>query len=1677
MSRPDHARQVELVQAITTQFNLMRGQVPKVKAACAELRQQLLADTDWDRIYPLAALLTKRSGSLAAVLFDFIRQIVPEAPQPWRFMQPALTARDKILAEQALDILLELVRTGSLQPDQTMLEDMADKSGHEGHILNENHNLAKIQPILSAFLNNNLTPPAVNRQLYLSAKSAKIRYLAARLLDLGDEPLDPDLGASLFGRSAYSRLAPYLAFTRATHQEALGLIETSDQFQTFFKAFCWAETELGQSTLKEIIGRLGWSRINAGIEVESLTGLSVKGSLPVMVTDTEAKLLACCRDVHRTPAQTVVYAFGGQISADPVENKDDDPVARFRGYNLVHAEQLVTMLDVAPLSVEKIWTILERMDRIVADYVHLFAAYSEECAILPEVYQSIKDKVLALLQKEADNPQLSTDLTHLVLAFEDPRSAGEVQTLHGLKRYLHQKGLKLGFKLVETGRAPNRTIDLVLIAEGRILEVVSKIRYADFESTHDDRTPPEKRPYAVDILAQAFSRQLRYGLTKFPNADIFCYGNEVHYYLAFRNHPVFIRIDLAPPLRGGMIDLEYFGVSNYELNTHPNLSLDFIRHFFQQMDFDFELENTRIHARYDKERALTLADLCEKAEALLRLAPYLMDIDWIIGSLDLDFAAKMKVAAAWAGSFMRWGAIPWRQVLTQNRQGILCGLSVDSRGAHEQSWDGQGSYRDRFHEPPPEELFKHLNSALEALKLESLQILPEDWHYPLGQVRLEQILLKPLRQALARGQIQETESGFGAVPDSQFQLQNEVHLLAEMIDERQPSLLSALQSAWLMQALERSLTFETSGMINGYSVQQSTLSLRGELLRLYGLRDRKEMIRLVLYSRNDPLYRRRDNANAAWENNWETDAARLAALLRRHSYIDTGHDPIDLTPDDVARFITEVKHHRAALRPAPLAGERVIQGLPAAPGRAVGRVLFGTENRHPVDISGAILVAESIRPEDNTYLYHAAGVISTGGGILSHAGLLAVQFQKPAIIIPGRWQKEAGGRRSLLYQTLEFKIEKTTRRDLEICIRHDLRHREYALSEGDLVIIDTHDGTVQVLGQQRDTLTLYEGLQLYGQAARQLADAEDDQLILNLRGRRLRAKHQIEKVLRRLTDPILARFALYELLLGTMLPPDGLGQYERTDLIRLIEQQPAITQDARQFLTSIHQELERIYQDALEQALSGIPQAQNLHETLSLRLEVLRARQVLTSAAASLRACGLPIQASHDTQSAPDHGRVGHDLETLEQLVRHRIKTHRDSLAKELSALRASHNDPPALHLFRQLDHLDQIGLQWEPIPELSAWRSQINRDHQQNAEKLAGEIIVHSHQCCYQHHHLIGRKAANLAEIQRIAGPELVPPWFVVTNHALEQALASPIRYPLPQTMARAATLGQAIDLVLQTPGIPPAETIRSLWENFILPDTIRQPIVEAYTSMDEDQPPYLAIRSSAEEEDTEQASRAGEFDTFLYIRGHDQLVRHLKLIWASLWNERAIHNRRLINQHSDAIRAGVIVQRIIPARVSGVIQTINLARRKHNQIVINVGLGLGEGIVSGRVGADLITVQKQPHSNNQPYAFNYRIGDKNTCIQLNQRTGSGTIISPTPYHQRFRPALEYAELHELLRATETLEKTYGYPLDIEFAFHHRRLYLLQVRPLPYHNQLLRHTASVYPLHPTPPPMAPGAS
>ncbi len=1634
------------------------GCVERVEEACARLR----ADREsWsrpegrERFLSLAALVTRRAGAVVEPLAALLREAAAGVEDGWPILERLLAAPAPQIALSALDLAVDLSDEGRLTVGAGRAGTLALLVETPGSPLAERGALERVARLLRGPARADTRDEDGLVELYAGGAPPCVRRLLARVLDLPGRPPGPALAARMLGEEAARFLAPYLAYTRATHLDLLDLVPGTATSPPALASLRRAEAACGEALLREILAQLGWGRVNAGLTVRPIAGVTVGGSFPFLLTPAEAALLDGDSGVQRVFERWLVVAYGGTLGGGEPVSAHPDPINIFRSLNLLHADALADILDVAPLTVAKIRRILERMDRIVEAFCALFAAQAaDECRVVADVYRDLKERVERELAVLAGGKPLTAEVTRLVQMFEDPRTAGDVRTVHGLKRFLHQKGLRLGFRLAEGGRGTNRTVDLAIVTPPHAIKLVRAIEYVDFEPEPGAPGEPPGAPWAVRIAADGFARQLLYGQETLPKLRAFCYGNEVHYFFAFANHPVVLRVDFAPPLRGGMLDLEYYGVSKHELDVHPNPSLDGLGAFFRRLDVSVEIQNTRVHARYDKERAADLADLCEKVEALFRLAPYLMDVDWVIGDLSLDAGARTAVAEGWADFFARWGVLPVSQLLTADRLGILLGVESDAGGMHEVRWNGKGAYRDRFSAGAPPGLRATLRTALAARRLPSSE--PDGEERPVAQIELERDLLGPLRAAVARGEAHEGPCGLEASPPELFERRHEAGWFGELLGSDATRIARAARVARVVSALQRHLRFRTTGAVNGYEVQRALLPLSGQTIALHILRDAAGVARLAFATFDEILTRVRDGPSAPWRENAVLDAEMLEARLRRNNVPVTLLEPGD--PEAEAEALREAFYQPNPYEASPvLPGERLVAGIPAAPGRVTGVARLGLADREPGDVDGAILVTASLRPEDAPFLLRAAGVVSTGGGVLSHAGLLAMQFGKPALVAGGRWEESPGEAPSVVCLRVEADEVTTRVGSLKVVENRNRREREDRIREGDLLTVDADAGVLGILGRDRDALALHDGLRQLVSATRRLPAASSDDEILVLRGRRLRARHQLERLLGRIHDPVLARHAVRELLAGEAAAAGS----DPAELLRTLLANAGAGEAARAALHAIAQDLVRRHAAAREAAARVLHESWDAYEILALRRDVLRIRERLVAATNCMAACGI------------GPGPAAPEDRDLEALAANRLSTLRKRLA-ESAACEAASGDSlgRARHLLRQVRRLDAALGESEAAREpLAGLERQLSQEDEAVRSRLAGRWIVLPGDGGAEMRPLVGSKAAALAESARLGEGNAIPGWFVVTDRAFREVLATraPEAPALVGPGSGGITLSEVIDTVLSRPeGTAEARSalVRRAWQTTPLPPELVAAVSAAYERLAPEPDAFAAIRSSATEEDTEAVAGAGEFDTFLFVRGISSVLEHLRLAWAGLWSARALHARRAPGS-GGSVGGGVLVQRMVDARVSGVLHTVNVAASRPREMLINAGLGLGEGVVSGLVAADQITVEKDASLAGDDLHFRYVTCDKRERVVFNARAGRGTTRVETLYHQRLRPALEYVELCELVHAAARLEAAWGHPLDIEFAIEGSVLRVLQVRPVPAALAVWRETAERIPLHP----------
>jgi len=255
----------------------------------------------------------------------------------------------------------------------------------------------------------------------------------------------------------------------------------------------------------------------------------------------------------------------------------------------------------------------------------------------------------------------------------------------------------------------------------------------------------------------------------------------------------------------------------------------------------------------------------------------------------------------------------------------------------------------------------------------------------------------------------------------------------------------------------------------------------------------------------------------------------------------------------------------------------------------------------------------------------------------------------------------------------------------------------------------------------------------------------------------------------------------------------------------------------------------------------------------------------------------------------------------------------------------------------------------------------------------------------------VVGGKSAHLADL--LAAGFAVPTGFAVSTHALDVS-------------SRHAAAGG-------------------------LPNDAATAVRAAYAALGDDVP--VAVRSSAVAEDAADASFAGVQDTYLWVRGGDEVVQAVERCWASYFNAEAVTYRA---HHAGAAPGmSVAVQRMVDARVSGVMFTLNPVSGDPSCIAIDASYGLGVTVVGGEVTPDSFLVSKVTRE-----ILRSDVGAK----AVEADAGGRREVDP---ERRARLSLEPAEVLQLAELGRAVERHYGRAQDIEWSFDDERLWLLQSR------------------------------
>ncbi|WP_457652347.1 phosphoenolpyruvate synthase [Rhodocaloribacter sp.] len=313
----------------------------------------------------------------------------------------------------------------------------------------------------------------------------------------------------------------------------------------------------------------------------------------------------------------------------------------------------------------------------------------------------------------------------------------------------------------------------------------------------------------------------------------------------------------------------------------------------------------------------------------------------------------------------------------------------------------------------------------------------------------------------------------------------------------------------------------------------------------------------------------------------------------------------------------------------------------------------------------------------------------------------------------------------------------------------------------------------------------------------------------------------------------------------------------------------------------------------------------------------------------------------------------------------------------------------------------------------------------------------------------VVGGKNASLGEMTRALAPKgiRVPQGFATTADAYrhfikENGLDEKIRALLDKRSRGEATLEET------------GSAIRELIVHAPLPDDLAGAIREGYRDLGQRYHRRLvdvAVRSSATAEDLAQASFAGQQETYLNVRGVDDLLLACRKCYASLFTDRAIVYREEQGFDHMEVALSIGVQKMVRSDKagSGVMFTLDTETGFRDVALINAAWGLGENVVKGAVDPDQYMVFKPLLGKNgyRPI-IQKKTGEK--AIKMIYSAKGHTVNVPTPERQRIRFVLSDDEILELARWAVLIEEHYGKPMDIEWAKDGETgdLFIVQARP-----------------------------
>ncbi len=317
--------------------------------------------------------------------------------------------------------------------------------------------------------------------------------------------------------------------------------------------------------------------------------------------------------------------------------------------------------------------------------------------------------------------------------------------------------------------------------------------------------------------------------------------------------------------------------------------------------------------------------------------------------------------------------------------------------------------------------------------------------------------------------------------------------------------------------------------------------------------------------------------------------------------------------------------------------------------------------------------------------------------------------------------------------------------------------------------------------------------------------------------------------------------------------------------------------------------------------------------------------------------------------------------------------------------------------------------------------------------------LVVNLHDNGIMSQELIGGKAVSLMNLASLS--ILIPNGFCITTTAYTNHIHSLL------LEEKYLELLNVIDQ--PTLSTEMLAKLRSYITGAELPNELKQAIIVALNELKKyclHVPLKTVIRSSANTEDSLNASFAGQYDTYLNVLNEETIMHRIKQCWASLWSERAYFYRVKNGFDHWKTHMAVIVQELLPAEVAGTLFTTNPVTGHMNETIIEASWGLGELVVSGQVTPDTYFIRTDQ---GLPVITKKLISKKFRMLSANPHEQEGTVEIDVPKDKIIAQVLSDQLILDLVHWSTVYARHYNYPCDIEWAWFEGKFYILQIRAI----------------------------